>query len=278
MNLEEYESATAAACLNPTVDYPANHFAFRHVFAALPEALPEATGLSLVEIGVGMGRAIPLFTGNGLTFAGFDRDAACVESSKKELLEAGQDPDRIILADLEDPASYANLPGAGSFDVIIAMGVLPHVSSVRQAILNAVSLVRPGGHVFFEFRNALFSLVTFNRYSEEFIIERLLGDASPEVREAVDAQLRKRLNLEIPSGVIHPEAFHVPFESVEIARELGLKDPRIIPFHFHAGMPAIERDVAQSYRLDSVALEDDASGWKGLFLASAYLLHAQRPE
>ena len=278
MNLEEYESATAAACLNPTVDYPANHFAFRHVFAALPEALPEATGLSLVEIGVGMGRAIPLFTGNGLTFAGFDRDAVCVESSKKELLEAGQDPDRIILADLEDPASYANLPGAGSFDVLIAMGVLPHVSSVRQAILNAVSLVRPGGHVFFEFRNALFSLVTFNRYSEEFISERLLGDASPEVREAVDAQLRKRLNLEIPSGVIHPEAFHVPFESVEIARELGLKDPRIIPFHFHAGMPAIERYVAQSYRLDSVALEDDASGWKGLFLASAYLLHAQRPE
>jgi 2-polyprenyl-3-methyl-5-hydroxy-6-metoxy-1,4-benzoquinol methylase len=165
MNFEEYESATAAACLNPTVDYPANHFAFRHVFAALPEP----AGLSLVEIGVGMGRAIPLFTGNGLTFAGFDRDAACVESSKKELLEAGQDPDRIILADLEDPASYAEFPGAGSFDVLIAMGVLPHVASVRQAILNAVSLVRPGGHVFFEFRNALFSLVTFNRYTEEFI-------------------------------------------------------------------------------------------------------------
>jgi len=274
MNLDEYENATAAACLNPTLDYPANHFAFRHVFAALPDP----AGLSMVEVGVGMGRAIPLFAENGLTFAGFDRDAACVESSKKELLEAGQDPDRIILADLEDPASYADLPGAGSFDVLIAMGVLPHVSSVRQGIINALSLVRPGGHAFFEFRNALCSLVTFNRYTEEFISERLLGDASPEVREAVGAQLRQRLNLEIPGGVIHPEAFHVPFEVAEIAGELGLKDPRIIPFHFHAGMPAIEREVAQSYRLDSVALEDDASGWRGLFLASAYLLHAQRPE
>jgi SAM-dependent methyltransferase len=274
MNLDEYESAVAAACLNPALDYPANHFAFRHVFAALPDP----AGLSLVEVGVGMGRAIALFTGNGLTFAGFDRDAACVESSKKELLEAGQDPDRIIVADLEDPASYAELPGAGSFDVLIAMGVLPHVSSVRQGIMNALSLVRPGGHVFFEFRNALFSLVTFNRYTEEFISERLLANASTEVGEAVTAQLQQRLNLGIPSGVIHPEAFHVPFEVAEIAGELGLKNPRIIPFHFHAGMPAIEREVPQPYRLDSVALEDDASGWKGLFLASAFLLHAQRPE
>ena len=274
MNLSEYEDSVAAACLNPTVDYPANHFAFRHVLATWPEP----AGLSLVEVGVGMGRAITLFAGHGLTFSGFDRDAACVESSKKELHEAGQDPNRIIVADLEDPESYAALPGAGSFDVLIAMGVLPHVSSVRQSIVNAVSLVRPGGHVFFEFRNALFSLVTFNRYTREFISDQLLGDSSPEVREAVEAQLQQRLNLEIPSGVIHPEAFHVPFEVVEIARELGLKDPRVIPFHFHAGMPAIEHDVAQSYRLDSVALEDDASGWKGLFLASAYLLHAQRPE
>ncbi len=274
MNLDEYESAVAAACLNPALDYPANHFAFRHVFAALPDP----AGLSLVEVGVGMGRAIPLFTGNGLTFAGFDRDATCVESSKKELLEAGQDPDRILHADLEDPQSYAALPGAGEFDVLIAMGVLPHVTSVRRGLLNAMTLVRPGGHLFIEFRNALFSLVTFNRYTEEFISERLLGNASTEVGEAVTAQLQQRLNLEIPSGAIHPEAFHVPFEVAEIAGELGLKDPRIIPFHFHAGMPAIEREVPQAYRLDSVALEDDASGWKGLFLASAFLLHAQRPE
>lgn len=274
MNLDEYESSVAAACLNPTLAYPANHFAFRHVLAALPAS----TSRSLVEIGVGMGGAIALFTGNGLTFAGFDKDATCVESSRKALLEAGQDPDRIIVADLEDPESFAALPDAGRFDVLIAMGVLPHVASVRQALINAMSLVRPGGHLFLEFRNALFSLVTFNRYTEEFISERLLGDASPEVRDAITTELQKRVNLAIPSGVIHPEAFHVPFEVLDTARDLGLQDPRIIPFHFHAGMPAIETKVSQSFRHDSVALEDDASGWKGLFLASAFLLHAQRPE
>jgi hypothetical protein len=41
-------------------------------------------------------------------------------------------------------------------------------------------------------------------------------------------------------------------------------------------MPVVEGVVPQSYRHDSVALEDDASGWKGLFLASAFLLHARR--
>lgn len=274
MNLADYESAIAAACQDPALPYPANHFAFRHVLSALPES-PTA---SLVEVGVGMGGAIALFAGQGFTLSGFDKDAACVESSRQEMREAGQDPDRIILADLEDPRSYANLPGAGDFDALVGMGVLPHIGSVRQGIANAIELVRPGGHVFLEFRNALFSLITFNRYTEEFIGERLLGDASAEVRAAVDTELRTRLNLEIPSGVIHPESFHVPFEVLDIARESELKDPRIIPFHFHAGMPVIERSLAKAYRLDSVALEDDASGWRGLFLASAFLLHAQRPE
>lgn len=274
MNLTDYESSIAAACLNPEAAYPANHFAFRRVL----EAVPTAGGQALVEIGVGSGGAIPLFAGSGFDFAGIDRDPGCVERSRAALQEAGQDPARIIQADLENADSLTALTGAGSFDVLIAMGVLPHAESVREAMATAMSLVRPGGHVFLEFRNALFSLVTFNRYTQEFIVDRLLSDASAAVRAAVDAELANRLNLTIPAGEIHPEAFHVPFEIEALAHEIGLVSPRIIPFHFHAGMPAIERAVGQSYRLDSVALEDDESGWKGLFLASAFLLHGQRPE
>ncbi len=275
MNLDAYEAQVAAACVNPTLPYPANHFAFRHVLATMPEP----AGLSMVEIGVGAGGAIPLFTSKGFAFAGIDRDEICVAQSKKSLSEAGQDPSRIIKADLEKRDSLAHLSGAGSFDALIAMGVFPHVDSIRQAMVNAVILIRPGGQIFLEFRNALFSLLTFNRYTREFICNQLLDEASVEVRGAVDAELlSERLNLQIPAGVIHPESFHVPFEIVDIARELGLVNPRIIPFHFHAGMPSIEHKVAQSYRRDSVALEEDASGWKGLFLASAFLLHAQRAE
>ena len=274
MNLNEYEDAISAACLIPTMPYPANHFAFRHVMKALPKQ--EVT--SIVEIGVGAGGAIPLFAGSGFTFAGIDRDADCVESSRQELREAGQNPHRIVQADLENLASLSGLPDSGNFDALIAMGVFPHLSSVKEGILNAVSLVRPGGHIFLEFRNALFSLVTFNRYTQEFICDRLLVDSSSKVRAAVNTELQKRLNLQIPSGVIHPEAFHVPFEIIDLANDLGLSRPRVVPFHFHAGMPAIEQEVPQSYRLDSVALEEDSSGWKGLFLASAFLLHAQRPE
>lgn len=274
MNLSDYESSIASACLNPDAPYPANHFAFRHVLAALPQT----PGQSLVEIGVGAGGAIPLFAGTGFVFSGIDKDAECVARSRAALAEAGQDPARIIEADLERLDSLAGLTGAGSFDVLIAMGVLPHAHSIRDAMTNAMSLVRPGGHVFLEFRNALFSLVTFNRYTREFILDRLLADTSAEVRAAVDTELGERLNLSIPSGEIHPEAFHVPFEIEALARSIGLVDPCIIPFHLHAGMPAIEKGTAQAYRLDSVALEDDASGWKGLFLASAFLLHGQRPE
>ena len=173
MNLETYETEVAAACVDPTLPYPANHFAFRHVLATMPKP----SGLSMVEIGVGAGGAIPLFTSKGFAFAGIDRDEVCVAQSKKSLSEAGQDPSRIINADLEKRDSLSHLPGAGSFDALIAMGVFPHVESVHQAMMNAAGLIRPGGHVFLEFRNALFSLITFNRYTREFICKQLLDEA-----------------------------------------------------------------------------------------------------
>ena len=66
----------------------------------------------------------------------------------------------------------------------------------------------------------------------------------------------------------------------ELARQLadaGFDDVRVHYFHYHAGMPYLQSEDPDAFRRADVALEDDSSGWRGMFLASAFVIHARRP-
>jgi len=61
------------------------------------------------------------------------------------------------------------------------------------------ALIKSGGSVFVEFRNKLFSLFTFNRYTYEFIMDDLLSGVSSKLKDIVGADLKSRLNMNKPS-------------------------------------------------------------------------------
>lgn len=271
-NLSDYESSIATALVDPSTPYPANHFAFRHVL----NALGERPG-SIIEVGVGEGNAIPLFAGSGHDFRGFDNRAEAVEASRLRLSAMQLDPARVFEADIRHPDSFMNALSGRECDVLVAMGVLPHVESEAEVIEAMAALVRPGGHVFIEFRNAMFALTTFNRYTYEFMMQSLLPEIGADIRELVEADIASRVEMGIPAGGTASAGFHVPFDVLTMAHELGLEAPEILPFHFHAGMPYLESRDPLAYRRASVALEDDTSGWRGLLLGSAFLLHFRRP-
>ena len=86
---------------DPTTDYPANAFAFRYV---LP-ALLESPGRRLLEIGVGRGTALPVFTDSGFVMSGFDIDHACVVQTQNQALALGLDAERFTYGDLREPTS-----------------------------------------------------------------------------------------------------------------------------------------------------------------------------
>ena len=81
----------------------------------------------------------------------------------------------------------------GAFDAVIAAGVLPHVANDRLALKNMAMLIREGGHLFVEFRNKLFSLFTFNRYTKEFILDDLLAGVPRDVTAHVAQELESAL-------------------------------------------------------------------------------------
>ena len=256
---------------DPEIGYPANHFAFIPV----RERFSLGGVSSLVEVGVGHGNAIPVFTAEGIRMSGFDIKPELVVESRERAQEFGQDPHSFIEADIEIPDSYIDLVGAGEFDALVAMGVLPHVKNTDAVLLNMSGLVRPGGHVAIEFRNSLFSLFTFNRYTREFIIDDLLNGVSSASREIMDKALAERIDVTKPGPAT--SAFHNPFEVEKVFQRLGFLDIEIIPFHYHAFMPSQESIDPQEFRMQSMALESEESGWRGLFLCSAFLVYARTP-
>ena len=255
--------------------YPANHFAFQSI---LP-VLAESGAKRVLEVGIGHGSAIPILAGAGLEVTGLEIAADRVEQSRTQMAEYGLNPDAVVLGDIEDATSYIALQSLPAFDALVALGVLPHVHQAHTALRNMRALTRPGGHVFVECRNKLFSLVTFNRYTYEFFMDDLFFDAPAELRDGIGQYLSSRLQTDVPpppaSG--HAATFHNPLEVPELFAAAGFEDITVIPFHYHPAMPSLESSAPQAFRDASIAMEHEASGWRGLFLCSAFLVRARRP-
>lgn len=254
--------------------YPANYFAFQYVLDVLHARGAE----TLVEIGIGHGNAIPIFAEAGLALSGIDLDPELVPKSQRAMRDAGQDADRVMWGDIRDAVSLSGLHRLGDADALVAMGVLPHVEHEVSALANMRGLVKPGGTVFVECRNKLFSLFTFNRFTHEFVMDELLAGVSADVRTKADAFLRSRVDADVPakpSG--HWARFHNPLDIDGMFENAGFVDIRVKPFHYHAAMPRFEAELGADFRADSIALESETSGWRGLFLCSAFLVEARRP-
>jgi 2-polyprenyl-3-methyl-5-hydroxy-6-metoxy-1,4-benzoquinol methylase len=254
--------------------YPANHFAFRQVL----NVLHERGAANMLEVGIGHGNAIPIFEAAGIETSGFDISPEMVTKSQDAMSHWGLPENRVSWGDIEDSVSLSPWRSRGQFDALLAMGVLPHVTHEKVALENMRHLVKPGGTVFVECRNKLFSLVTFNRFTYEFIMDDLLSDVSPDVRQAAGEFLETRVDVNLPPKPENHEAkYHNPLEVDQVFRDAGFTNVVIRPFHYHAAMPRLESPLGEAFRRESIALENEPSNWRGLFLCSAFIVQADRP-
>ncbi len=260
---------------DPELDggYPANHFAFRQVL----NVLHEQGSRKMVEIGVGQGRAVPIYTAAGIDLYGIDNNPEMVDASAAVIADMGLPADRISWGDIEDSVSLSAIRAHGPFDALLAMGVLPHVDHEKVALENMRHLVKPGGSVFVECRNKLFSLVTFNRFTYEFIMDDLLAGVSGEVKNVAGEFLKSRVDVDMPPKPAGHEAnYHNPLDIHEVFEAAGFVDVRVRPFHYHAAMPRFEKELGAAFRAESIALENEPSDWRGLFLCSAFVVEGRR--
>ena len=260
--------------------YPANYFRLQ----LLVQRIARAQLKSVYEVGVGEGTPLAAMAAMGLRVAGCDIADTMVQCARENFKKHGLVPDLIQWGDVEDATTLGGQLKDGQFDAVVAAGVLPHVRNDALALNNIGMLVRPGGRVFIEFRNKLFSLFTFNRYTKEFLLDDLLSGVPKAVKDVVAKELDKRLATDLPPVREKTEGgapgydkilskFHNPFELLEVFEKLGYREARIHWYHYHPAPPMLETSLGGAFREAAFALEHDSS-WRGWFLASAGVIEA----
>jgi 2-polyprenyl-3-methyl-5-hydroxy-6-metoxy-1,4-benzoquinol methylase len=239
--------------------YPGNYFRLK----AMLESMRRRNIREVIEVGVGEGTPLAMMAKSGMNVYGFDISGNMVKMARKNMEKHGLDPKHIFHADIEDPNTYKRFLEGKQFDALIALGVMPHVMNDDCVLDNMASLVRTGGTVYIEFRNKLFSLFTFNRFTVDFIVNDLLDSVDLEMREIVRRDLETRLRMNMPPVQERTEGddapgydmimskWHNPFEIKSLLRKHGLEQKEFLWYHYHPAMPYLDEANPKLFRQGS---------------------------
>jgi 2-polyprenyl-3-methyl-5-hydroxy-6-metoxy-1,4-benzoquinol methylase len=261
-------------------EYPANFFRLKLV----RRILADAGVTSLYEHGVGDATPLVTIAGDGIRVAGNDVSPEMVKFARANMTEHGLDPESINLLDVQShDAIDTERKRAGSFEAVMALGVIPHVEDDRWFVDSMDKFLEPGGRLLLQFRNSMFSMFTFNRLTKEFVMDELLPDVPESIREIVSADLDQRLAVDKPPKRTRPTGdgydeilskFHNPFELSEIVKSFGYKELQFHWYNYHPAYPMLAGSIdPKVYRQAQMDLEGDTS-WRGMFLCSAGLIEA----
>jgi len=261
-------------------EYPANFFRLKLV----REMLQASGAGSLYELGVGDATPLVTIASDGIRVAGNDISPEMVKHARANMSAHGLDPLAIDLLDVQDAVGLATIrEHVGSFDAVMALGVIPHVEDDNAFVSAMDSFLRPGGQLILQFRNAMFSMFTFNRLSKEFILDELLVDVPAAIRQVVERDLDLRLAVDKPPVRTRPTGdgydeilarFHNPFELADLVRSHGYSDVRFHWYNYHPAYPMLAGQIdARAYREAQIALEHEGT-WRGMFLCSAGVIEA----
>jgi hypothetical protein len=71
--------------------------------------------------------------------------------------------------------------------------------------------------------------------------------------------------------------FHNPFEVLELFRRHRFENTKLLWYHYHPAMPYLQSANPELFREEAIRLEHECSGWRGLFLCSAFVVEAIKP-
>lgn len=276
-----YTNMYDRAFLDKSGEYPSNYVRLE----LLSNRMAQVGAKRIFEVGMGEGTPLLTWHKMGIEVAGCDLSEPMVAATRARLEKAGAKEPILFLGDAEDAKSLAPALQRGKYDVVVASGVLPHIQKESPFFENMKMMLRPGGRIFVEFRNKLFSLFTLNRYTKEFFLDDLLGGVSAEVKQKVAAELDQRLAVNLPPVRGHEDAdrpsydqilakFHNPFELEETVARHGFRTVGFKWYHYHAAPPMLAAKVGAPFRAESVKLEHEG-GWRGMFMCSAGIIEAE---
>lgn len=235
---------------------------------------------TILDIGCGTCGPMIKLLKEGFDVYGIDSSQDMIDIGKEELKKAGFHPDRIWLVDIEDETS---INYTSKYDAVIALGVFPHVLDEHKALLGIRKLLNVGGRTFIEFRNALFASFTFNKYSPDLYLNKIIeADSLPESFEAdvkyffhskfqSDEEEKKDNKLSYNDILAK---FNNPLSiDKDLYSPCGFSIEHTLFYHYHAVPPSFRNKDSKLFDELSMKIEDPYD-WRGNFMASAFVVEA----
>lgn len=228
---------------------------------------------------------------------GFDLTKEMVDEARHVLTRLGQDPRSVWRGSILQKKSF--FPPHEStrkhFDCIVCSGVLPHIREQddKKVFRNIYDVLSKNGRAIIEARNELFSLFTMNRFTYEFVTEKLIDTENwkkkrPALRKNISSAeraLARQFRMDLPpirKGQGGKPGYdevlsrtHNPLLVREQLFELGFRKVDILYYHFHCTPPFVSAHLQKHYRPECV-LRESPKDWRGLFMASAFLAVAHK--
>jgi D-aspartate ligase len=230
---------------------------------ALIDALALPNGSRLLEVGCGAGRATAALARRGLRVDAVDRVPEMVTLAQR--YAAGMVPRPTYVQ-----ADVRSLPfAAGSYDVVVALGVLPWLSHPRIALAELARVVSPGGFLV---------LSADNRYRLCHLLDPRLTPALAGLRRQVRRGLERARGRRTPGPHV---AMHTPAEIAALLTGAGLDAVYDVTFGFGPfkamGVRVLPEPLATfvHHRLQAAA---DAGRPFLPMLGAQYLVIAKKPD
>jgi SAM-dependent methyltransferase len=262
--------------------YSANYFRHQILLGRLQALYP--TGGTVYEVGCGEGTPLVDLQNRGFRVRGCDISEKMVHAARAKVNKNGGSNKDVIVANIEIGKSLAPHMAEGPYDIVFAFGVFPHVESDNATLDNMRRLLKSDGTLFFEYRNSLFSLSTFNKLTEEFFFTELYPDQKMFHHDLL-AFLSTRLDMNEPSRTTSSHSskyqhlgskYHNPLKWPRVLEERKLAQVGHHWYHFHAAPPVLEKVVGtENYRRACIGMEGQTQDWRGLFICSAGVVEAK---
>lgn len=278
-------------------DYYGSDAPYPPVHLDLVKSLVAERGVKrLLDAGCGPASMLRHFVEPGRNVYGFDLTPEMVAEARRVLAEQGVPKNHVWDGSVAVGADFVSPAGKADYDCVLCSGVMPHIPDAIEddVIANIRDALHPGGYAIVEARNELFSMFTLNRYSHEFFLKQLLpvdalreqADGEREGLNAALAQVEGMFRTDLPSirqGKENEPGYdevlsrtHNPLLLQQKFLASGFADVKIYYYHFHCLPPMVSGHAPQLFRNVSLQMEANPQDWRGLFMASAFFVVAQR--
>ena len=260
--------------------------------------LKKAGVRTLLDAGCGPASFLRHLKDDSIEFWGFDLTPEMVTEGQRVLKSLSVEPSRIWQGSIVEASSFrpAHIDLPENFDAVVCGGVLPHIPQDLEARVfdNILNALVPGGLALIEARNQFFSLFTGNRYTYEFIAEKLVrrselinsaGEAGPAVVDALE-DFKAQFRMDLPplrKGKQDEPGYdevlsrtHNPLLLKQHLESAGFIDVELLFYHYHCLPPMLSGATRELFLEQSIAMEDPRD-WRGHFMASALIASGRRP-